>query len=198
MKAQLGGTEGISPALALRYGMEITAMAQDTLSIGSYASGTTRTEDRTEAVLDMARSVGIEYESGLVILGDGAFDALSSWLEHYNDHADEPCEGITSGVHFRKCPLEADYADELIDECIDALSAYVPIYCYIGALDGDGADFGVWLDRDALQEAIRQSVPLRDVNRFVNADDGVIVEVNDHGNVTVWQIEAGRELLAIV
>ena len=170
-------------------------MARDTLSIGSYASGTTRTEDRAEAVLDMARSVYIPYEPGIVILGGSPFYSLSAWLEHYLDHANEPCDGETFGDHFRACPLGDDLADELIDECIDALADYVPIYCYIGTLEGDGADFGVWLDREALDEAMRSSE--RDGDRYVNADDGVTIEVNDHGNVTIWD-EAGRELLAIV
>lgn len=79
-------------------------------------------------------------------------------------------------------------ADELIDELRIELDQFAPPYCYFGALDGDGTDFGFWPCMDVIEE-------LPDVEACVFGEDAK--SVNDHGNVTVYAAD-GRVLLEIV
>jgi hypothetical protein len=82
------------------------------------------------------------------------------------------------------------YVAEYLDWLTDALQEYCPPFIYFGTLEGDGADFGFWPDRDALDEALTQhDVPNPDRDGCqVLEDDGVIVQVSDHGNVTVMDM----------
>jgi hypothetical protein len=173
-------------------------MARERLSIGSWSEGSTRSEDIAGAILDMAREVGIDYDDGIVISGETVFDTIARFLAHDDDeHDGEPCEGTTAGDHFRQCPLAEDFGlSDLLDEALDALNEYAPIYCYVGTHPGDGADFGVWPDHDAIEEAIRNGEQTPD--GVVNVEDGVRIVVSDHGNVEVYALETGASLLAIV
>lgn len=145
------------------------------LAVGSWSSGSTRVEDWAEAALDMAQSVGYE---------GAECSELAEWLAmpHIADDDWTP--------------------EDALDELVMALGDYAPIYCYVGAHPGDGADFGVWISEDALGEAIRTSTRVEDHGngggRYVNAEDGVIIDVSDHGNVSVYELTAGRSLLSIV
>lgn len=122
----------------------------------------------------------------------GALDGLDSeasakfraeWLDDLD--TDEDFEAF----------YESESCSDAIAELQNLLNDYAPPFCRFGTLEGDGADFGFWPDHDRIQEVIRASVPFGD--RIINADEGVIIEVND-GNVTIWEIETGKELLAIV
>ncbi len=88
------------------------------------------------------------------------------------------------------------YADQddqsVIDDLSDALNKFCPPFVYFGTLEGDGSDFGFWVDRDAIQEAIDPTSCLVRINAngdYVLEEDGVIVQVSDHGNVTVMDLE---------
>ena len=179
-------------------------MTRTHLDTGSWGGGSTRAEDWGLATLSMADSVGIEHTDGIVYSGGSCFDALDMWLTHYRSHADEPCEGTSDGNHFRQCPLDDDPSAECLNDCLDELQANAPIYCYVGASESDGADFGVWLSQDALNEAIRTGVPIpgtQDRNgagSCINVEDGTIIDVNDHGNVSVYELTRGACLLSLV
>ena len=82
------------------------------------------------------------------------------------------------------------YVAEYLDWLTDALQEYCPPFIYFGTLEGDGADFGFWPDMDSLGEAMQRMGMARgesDEERL--EDDGVIVQVSDHGNVTVMDLE---------
>lgn len=104
-------------------------------------------------------------------------------------------------------------ARDYVDNLQDALQEYCPPFVYFGTHPGDGADFGFWPDMDALSEALycyrrdhgghRRSTeedmvaPIVDEGRFVLVEMGVIVQVNDHGNVTVMDMDR-NELWSVV
>jgi len=82
------------------------------------------------------------------------------------------------------------YVAEYLDWLTDALQEYCPPFIYFGTLEGDGSDFGFWPDMDSLGEAMQRMGMARgesDEERL--EDDGVIVQVSDHGNVTVMDME---------
>jgi hypothetical protein len=169
-------------------------MTDKRLTVGSWSEGSTRDEDIAQAILDMASSVGITYDEGIVISGETDFDYVARWLAHYNDHEDEPCDGETSGDHFRACPL----SDGLyLDGAINALDEYAPYYCYVGMVEGDGANFGVWPDHDSIERAIREGERVDD-ETVINREDGVRIHTNDHGNIEVYSLDSGESILALV
>jgi len=86
-----------------------------------------------------------------------------------------------------------EHATDLIEKLTDALQELCPPFIYFGTHPGDGADFGFWPDIDRLNEELQwerdhypdDSVP----DELTLDDDGVIVQVSDHGNVTVMDME---------
>ena len=71
---------------------------------------------------------------------------------------------------------------------MDALNEEAPAYCYFGAHEGDGSDFGFWPLFAQIDE-----LPLKD-----DAEPGEdYKEVNDHGNVTVFDGQ-GDVILEVV
>jgi hypothetical protein len=83
-------------------------------------------------------------------------------------------------------------ADELIERLSDALQQFAPPYCYFGAHEGDGSDFGFWPDMQSIEEL--PTVEGSDTARELGED---CRSVNDHGNVTVYS-SSGEVLLELV
>jgi hypothetical protein len=151
---------------------------QQTLSIGSWSTGTMRTEDIAQTLIGMAHYVGIDANPNIVIVAE--------W-------DDDGCDGL----------FDYETINDAIADAIDVLQEYAPMYCYVGASEYDPADFGVFPSDDAIQEAIRTGVELVATDRngagsTINVEDGVIIDVNDHGNVTISTIERGTVLLELV
>jgi hypothetical protein len=76
----------------------------------------------------------------------------------------------------------------LLNDLTDALNELCPPFVYFGTLEGDGADFGFWPDIETIQEIV--NIAECDASQGISCpDDGVIVQVSDHGNVTVMDME---------
>ena len=85
---------------------------------------------------------------------------------------------------------EPEGGEELLAEVQDDLQGYVPPFCYLGALEGDGADWGVWPDEEDIREHTRWVTDLSEIERGWT---GNVCVVNDHGNRTVgWVSKSGR------
>lgn len=88
---------------------------------------------------------------------------------------------------------DTERASEVLEELVDRLCDIAPPYCWFGAHEGDGACFGFWVDIDA-------AVGARDHGEL--ADEGLELEVNDHGNATLYQLPAAgsdrTEIWAVV
>ena len=87
-------------------------------------------------------------------------------------------------------------ASELINEIQAELQNYCPPFVTFGTLEGDGADFGFWPDMERIQETLTEAtmghsltLPRNGEWEWTLEDDGVIVNTNDHGNVTVMDLE---------
>ena len=84
--------------------------------------------------------------------------------------------------------VDAGGVPEDMDELYEALNDVCPPFVYFGAHPGDGADFGFWPDMEPLEDEIKDS------GEYVNdewllRDAGLIVNINDHGNMTVMDME---------
>jgi len=84
---------------------------------------------------------------------------------------------------------QTDEAMWMLEELFDILNEYAPPFCYFGALEGDGSDFGFWIDRYAFEEAIEYGEILRVSELPDNAPEGYeyVAVVDDHGGVTLYQ-----------
>ncbi len=79
---------------------------------------------------------------------------------------------------------DSEEANDLVSSMTDALNELAPPYCYFGANEGDGSDFGFWPSMEAIDELPRiKNVEGEDLP----AEDHCYV--NDHGNVTVYDHE---------
>ena len=146
-------------------------MAQ--FQLGSISSGTLRTLDLLEAFASEAEAR----------CGDMATRAVSTAHIYLDPDA----------------IVDDEQVQETLDELRFLLEDSCPPFVYFGSLEGDGADFGFWVDWDRLEEA-RQYIkifPNEQPERPNNLeqddeylrDDNVIVQVSDHGNVTVMDME---------
>jgi hypothetical protein len=145
--------------------------------LGSISTGTLRTEDLLPAFADTLEDRGSTYESS-----PDMWDSIRKYRSLIDQNMLDMIN-LTS-----ECVLA-----KLINETLfDALNELCPPFVYFGTHPGDGSDFGFWPDRDAIQEAIDPTSCLVRINAngdYVLEEDGVIVQVSDHGNVTVMDLE---------
>jgi len=83
---------------------------------------------------------------------------------------------------------------ELLSDIEHELNNLCPPFVYFGAHPGDGADYGFWPDTESLGDALQDAADSSEawdwsLGDYILADDGVIVQVSDHGNATVMDME---------
>jgi len=97
--------------------------------LGSISTGTLRTEDLLES-----------------------FTATLNRLDNTNPLIAEALDLIASDDWTEEQQEAASY---MVNETlIDAIQTHCPRFVFFGAHPGDGADFGFWVDLDALQDAM--------------------------------------------
>jgi hypothetical protein len=88
---------------------------------------------------------------------------------------------------------DEEFRHSLVESLTDYLNEFCPPFVYFGTHPGDGADFGFWPDLEAIDASCEREHHRRthnpDTGEIVLEDDSVIVQVNDHGNVTVMDME---------
>ena len=91
---------------------------------------------------------------------------------------------------------EHENAWGIVEQIDLLLNELCPPFVYFGTLPGDGADFGFWPDMERLQETLTAAtvghtltLPRNGEWEWPIEDEGVIVNTNDHGNVTVMDME---------
>lgn len=122
------------------------------------------------------------------------------WLEEF-------CRKHPAVVEFRKKQEEWEKGDDLETEWYDseeadyflhetlfpALEEYAPDYCYFGATEGDGSDFGFWpcwsrIEDDSFgRDAVILKVEAGKAwPKPLPKEIEYVMEVNDHGNVSFF------------
>lgn len=159
----------------------MTSTTNNKVSLGSISHGTMRPEDLIETFADVLESLDVDK-------------AYTDLIQECNAMMGRLDEGDLT-------EKEIDDLGYLINEQLfDALNEFCPPYTYFGAHPGDGADYGFWPAIDALQEDLDQAIDITiEGNEYkLLPDDGLLVEVSDHGNVTLYQIATGPEIWSCV
>jgi hypothetical protein len=142
-----------------------------TFKLGSISTGTLRTEDLLERFTEALSERGVNLDTR-EMMADGAGEAAA----------------------FDKSPNEERLQSWVVDRLMEELQELCPPFVYFGAHPGDGADFGFWPEIERMNEECRWARMGVDAawmppEETTLEDDGVIVHVNDHGNVTVMDLE---------
>ena len=143
------------------------------VSIGTISHGTLRDEDLLEAFADeLERLTG--NETKLVAEARGLLEI-----------------GMNDGEASSNC----------VAELMDALNKFTPPHVWFGAHEGDGSDFGFWPDMDSFDgchtEQLGEPSALSRSNEWIDIDCRVLVQINDHGNITVSELR-GAEIWSAV
>ena len=95
----------------------VNGSIKSTLPIGTVSEGTLRDEDLFDEFLWMAKSIRLSRDERQVVR--------------------------TLEINV---PQDEEALGEAVGKLTNILENHVPDYCYFGALEGDGACFGVWVD----------------------------------------------------
>lgn len=136
-------------------------------NIGSLSHGTMRPEDLIPCFADEIRD----------LLNKNAAHLCSDEGRTMRDRLVALCDDADA------IDLEDEPFDDngIVTELADALSEFAPPYCYFGAHEGDGSDYGFWPCMEQIQE-----LPVVESGDDAKALGEDAVFINDHGNVTVF------------
>lgn len=156
--------------------------------IGSVSSGTMRIEDLIPCFVDLLdklkEDLSMSVPSGAsaadqqaVVQQVKAIDDLLASIERHMGAPDY---------------FDVEIADDDLNDLFDQLSAFAPPYFYFGGHPGDCADYGFWLNQDALDDAVaNDDVLIVDDLAEANNYKGMILVVSDHGNQTLYDNTQG-------
>jgi hypothetical protein len=146
-------------------------MAQ--FQLGSISTGTLRTEDLRHAFANTLEAL----EVGMPPTPAGE----PRWLNLVEEARDDK--------------FYADQDDQsVIDDLSDALNKFCPPFVYFGTLEGDGADFGFWVEQNAIDDFVSEAIEA-DLITVTNTGDEyangtyIVHLAHDTENVTVMDME---------
>ena len=146
--------------------------------LGSISTGTLRNQDLIPAMLNTLDTL-VDKDTL-----ESTYKNLEclELVEYWNGHSGEVvCTDEDSDY------WTSEEAMEDFDMLVDALQECCPAYVHFGSHEGDGADFGFWPDIDRL-EADMQDSEYRYEDQVLLPDEGILVQISDHGNVTVMNM----------
>ncbi len=73
-----------------------------------------------------------------------------------------------------------------LESLFDALGARVPDFCYFGAHEGDGSDYGVWVSWDSLEDD-GDVLRVGDLLEVESGYAGHVLVSNERGNATLYR-----------
>lgn len=115
-------------------------------------------------------------------------DAFSSEL-HYLAKANKRIKKFHALL--KECDkYSEDGAADLVNDLFDALDEFAPPYCYFGAHEGDGSDYGFWPSLDAIEGS--DALKVSDLSEVPRGYSGEVFLTNDHGNLTLYNYARGR------
>lgn len=134
--------------------------------IGTVSHATMRTEDLIPAFMDVLRVFAPERHAEL---------------------EQEQPEELEDGDY-----PDVETASEWLNDVLwTAMEEIAPPYCYFGASEGDGADYGFWPSIESLEEDARYKegvIKVADTSEVPDDWRDYVMHVSDHGNVTLYEI----------
>ena len=143
--------------------------------LGSISTGTLRTQDLLPVFLETFIALGGNVPSDLEC---GSYIEYLNWPNPETTACDEDDKF-----------WDSEDAMWDMEALTNGLNNLCPPFVYFGTLEGDGSDFGFWPDMEALNEAMQHMGMASESDEEILAEEGVIVQVADHGNVTVMDID---------
>ena len=147
--------------------------------LGSISHGTLRTQDLLPVFLETFMALGGNVPADLEC---GAYIEYLNWPNSATTACDEDDKF-----------WDSEDAMWDMEALTDGLNNLCPPFVYFGTLEGDGSDFGFWPDMDRLNEELqweRDHWPDDSIPDALELEDyNVIVQVSDHGNVTVMDMD---------
>lgn len=136
--------------------------------IGTIIQGTLNTEELVQAFVEELERLGSE---------DAVIDDAKNWLDMDEDQGERGEAWEEEG-------------SELVSSLIDSLNEFSPQFCYFGASEGDGADFGFWLDDGAIRDSQYDGELLAcSDEKFGTPIPTYTLHTSDHGNQTLYQVK---------
>ena len=142
--------------------------------LGSISHGTLRTQDLLPVFLETFMALGGNVPADLEC---GSYIEYLNWPNPETTACDEDDKF-----------WDSEDAMWDMEALTDGLNNLCPPFVYFGTLEGDGSDFGFWPDRDAIEEIMPLDRNVGEGDDEITID-GVIIQVSDHGNVTVMDID---------
>jgi len=155
-----------------------------TLKVGIYSEGTLRPADLALALANELACVRLSRKDR------GRVTSLGTLAGAYSDYNDEGVRD-SSRAYDELYAMAYDYLCELAGN-------YLPAYTYFGSSEGDGACIGVWpYVEGAREDCLSGDLPV--VNDGIAPGEycGLALEINDHGNVTLWNVLRGGRMVEI-
>jgi len=136
--------------------------------LGSISTGTMLERDLIPAFLDVLTTAGVDVK-----------EKQTEW--------DRIAERMDDGYIL---DTDKDNAGWICNELFDALDGICPAYVYFGASEGDGADYGFWIDHHSLEWDCQDGIVYKADERPGTMPDGVeyALVVNDHGNMSLYDL----------
>jgi hypothetical protein len=150
--------------------------------LGSVSSGTTRPEDLIPRFLDVAEGLRLSREDRKTVVRIRHDSNNALWADEHSQESD----GYWT--------LQADSDLEAL---FDLLSNYAPPYCYFGAHEGDGADYGFWVSLTPGYDHDNVWIDPQDGSRMPREGYDYRLVISDHGNMTLYY-RNGREVWGVV
>jgi len=147
------------------------------VELGTVSHGTMRNEDLIPAFRELLEKLD----------GDGQY-----WDLTVECKSNEGCEGYD---------YESDDAEGLLDELFGALNDFAPEYCYFGANEGDGSDYGYWVSVSRVEFAIDcdEAIEVSDLSDVPDGFIGNVIVKNYRGTMALYEsVIEYREVWAIV
>lgn len=144
-------------------------------SLGSISHGTLRAVDLLDSFADALEQCAKEAMPHPGAINPDHMRLVAEardWLEGEWEEGEEDNEN------------DLETAAELMSQLQDALAEYAPSYCYFGAHEGDGSDFGFWVSMESLEDF--DGLRVDDLSKVPPNYQGEVLHVNDHSNMTLY------------
>lgn len=143
--------------------------------VGEYSSGTLRVQDIAESFIYEARKVRLSRDERNKVR------RMESLVRRFDGLSED----------------ELGTLDYMVNEDIPAIiEAHSLPYTYYGSTEGDGALIGVWPDYESARFATEEDYILP-YHLDVPSYRGLLLEVNERGNVTLWERKNSRDLVEV-